>query len=92
MKAIQELDSDRPNEDATVIIIKESVPPEISDGISIKEIESLPSPSRGTSSPQPILTIRNLRLTTPDNKRVLFSDLNLSLAKGQNLLISGVSG
>ncbi len=92
MKAIQELDSDRPNEDATVIIIKESVPPEISDGIAIKEIESLPSPPRDTSSPQPILTIRNLRLTTPDNKRVLFSDLNLSLAKGQNLLISGVSG
>jgi len=90
MKAIQKLDSDRPNTDATVIIQKNSIPPELSDGILLKVYDSFASSD--SSSPQPILTLRNLQLKTPDNKRVLFYDLNLSITEGQNLLISGVSG
>ena len=88
MKAVQELDSDRPKDDETVIIEKESMPPELSDGITVKEVDTF-GPS---SSPQPILTLRNVRLTTPDNKRTLFRNLNLQLTVGQNLLIAGVSG
>ena len=98
MKAIQELDADRTNEDATVMVAKESIVPERvvtpppSDGILVKEYDAFESSSPDSSSPQPILTIRNLRLTTPDHKRVLIQNLNISLAKGQNLLITGVSG
>jgi len=98
MKAIQELDPDRTNEDATVMVAKESIVPERvvspppSDGILVKEYDAFESSSPDSSSPQPILTIRNLRLTTPDHKRVLIQNLNISLAKGQNLLITGVSG
>lgn len=39
-----------------------------------------------------ILTIRDLKLVTPDNKRILFEDLNLTLKEDKNLLITGVSG
>jgi len=93
MKAIQELDPDRSNDDKDVIIEKESFPPELSDGITVREVDTfdggLPSSS---STPQPILTLQNVQLTTPDNKRTLFRNLNLRLTKGQNLLIAGVSG
>ena len=44
------------------------------------------------SQPSIILSIKNLRLATPDNKRTLVSNLDLSLAKGTNLLIAGPSG
>lgn len=91
MKAIQKLDPNRPNEDANVIIVKESLPQELSDGIILKEYES-DAPVSISPSLQPILTIRNLQLSTPDHKRILFQNLNISLAKGQNLLITGVSG
>lgn len=96
MKAIQELDSERPNGDTTVAIVKENVhpvEPAPSEGmILLKEQDELASPSRVTLSPQPILTMKNLQLVTPDHKRVLIENLNLSLIKGKNLLISGVSG
>lgn len=88
MKAIQELDSDRSNDDSEVIAaVKDGAPPELPDGILVKEFDT-----RISSAPQVVLNIRNLRLTTPDNKRVLIDSLNLKLSKGQNLLISGVSG
>jgi putative ATP-binding cassette transporter len=94
MKKIQELDPSRPNEDASVLIAKESTDPQFFDssgGIILKEYDALdgsswPIPSR------PILSIRNLRLKTPDDKRVLIRRLNLTLSMGQNLLIAGVSG
>ena len=94
MKAIQELDNERPNEDATVIAVKEpdqvvTIP---SDGITVQELDDASVSSSFSASPQPILTIRNLQLTTPDHKRVLIENLNLSVAMGQNLLIAGVSG
>jgi putative ATP-binding cassette transporter len=69
------------------MIIRKSAIPKVSRGIALKECDTF-APNRS----MPVLTIRNLRLTTPDNKRVLFQNLNLSLAKGQNLLIAGVSG
>eukprot|EP00578_Thalassiosira_sp_NH16_P028849 CAMPEP_0181091644 /NCGR_PEP_ID=MMETSP1071-20121207/8505_1 /TAXON_ID=35127 /ORGANISM="Thalassiosira sp., Strain NH16" /LENGTH=536 /DNA_ID=CAMNT_0023173791 /DNA_START=165 /DNA_END=1777 /DNA_ORIENTATION=+ len=89
MKAIQKLDSDRTNEDATVMIVKESLPPDLLDGIVTNECDA---DTPYSLLPQRIITIRNLRVTTPDNKRTLFQNLNLSLTKGQNLLISGMSG
>ena len=39
-----------------------------------------------------ILTIDNLKLTTPDNKRILIENLNLTLEAGKHLLIVGNSG
>ena len=36
--------------------------------------------------------MRDVRLVTPDNKRVLVQQLDLSLLRGKNLLIAGVSG
>ena len=90
MKAIQELDPDRSNDDKDVIIEKESFPPELSDGITVREVDT--SVSSSSSTPQSILTLQNVQLTTPDNKRTLFRNLNLRLTKGQNLLIAGVSG
>ncbi|KAL7545952.1 hypothetical protein ACHAWF_009315 [Thalassiosira exigua] len=98
MKAIQELDSDRPNDDSTVVTVLESTSHLVvgapSDGISVKEYEYDPLRSFYADSPttQPILQMRNIRLTTPDHRQELIQNLNLSLAKGQNLLISGVSG
>lgn len=89
MKAIQKLDSDRPNEDATVMIVNESLPPDLSDGIITNECDA---DTPYSVLPQRIITIRNLRVTTPDQKRILFKNLNLSLTKGQNLLITGMSG
>lgn len=86
MKNIQELDPSRSNDDALVMNPRVIDSPFIdSTGIVLTESITL-SPS------QPILLIRNLRLKTPDDKRVLIRSLNLSLTTGQNLLISGVSG
>ncbi|KAL3761508.1 hypothetical protein ACHAWU_006538 [Discostella pseudostelligera] len=44
------------------------------------------------SQPSTILFIIGLRLATPDNKRILVDNLNLSLASGSHLLIVGASG
>lgn len=67
------------------MIVKESFPSEYTDGIVLKEYDS-------DAPNSPIVTLRNLRVTTPDHKRILFENINLSLVKGQNLLIAGVSG
>mmetsp|Transcript_4883 Transcript_4883/g.9676 ORF Transcript_4883/g.9676 Transcript_4883/m.9676 type:complete len:736 (-) Transcript_4883:1371-3578(-) len=45
-----------------------------------------------TTNSMHILTLEDLTLVTPDLKRKLIRDLNLSLRKGQNLLITGMSG
>jgi putative ATP-binding cassette transporter len=93
MKKIQELDPSRPNEVASVLIAKEcTASPFDSDGIVLKEFGALASSRPNYLSSQPILSIRNLRLMTPDNKRVLIRNIDFSLSMGQNLLISGVSG
>ena len=69
------------------------------DAIRLKEFDPfLTNPTFSESSApslsqQPtILMIRNLRLATPDNKRVLVQNLDLSLFRGKNLLIAGASG
>ena len=93
MKKIQELDPSRPNEDASVLIEKESINPlfDSSGSIMLKEYGAFDDSSWPISS-RPVLLIRNLRLMTPDDKRMLIRRLNLTLSMGQNLLIAGVSG
>ena len=56
--------------------------------IQVKEVDTVLSPSR----PSSILSIDRLSLATPDNKRLLIQNLNISLLSGRNLLIVGASG
>ena len=56
--------------------------------IQVKEVDTVLSPSR----PSSILSIARLCLATPDNKRLLIENLNISLLSGRNLLIVGASG
>ena len=56
--------------------------------IQVKEVDTVLSPSR----PSSILSIDRLCLATPDNKRLLIENLNISLLSGRNLLIVGASG
>ena len=44
------------------------------------------------SDTKSILNVNRLQLMTPDNKRTLIKDLNLTVEKGENLLIVGSSG
>jgi putative ATP-binding cassette transporter len=102
MKAIQKLDPDRPNDDAKVMtkdIISDS---DEDDGTSpqqhvirVKE-KRTPDPAVAEpvdpTHPSTILSMRDVRLVTPDNKRVLVQNLDLSLLRGRNMLIAGVSG
>lgn len=102
MKAIQKLDPDRPKDDAHVMMKDMSPPDDEHDRYSsqqhtirVKEVStSDPAAASQTDPTQPstILTIRDLRLVTPDNKRVLVENLDVSLLRGKNLLIAGVSG
>ena len=109
MKAIQNLDPDRPKDDKMVMMKDMSPPDDQQDQddttssqskhtIQVKEVRATePSASSPRSDPaQPststILTMRGVRLITPDNKRVLVEQLDLSLLRGKNLLIAGVSG
>ena len=63
------------------------------DIIQINEFDSLlSSTTTSVSQPSVILAINQLCLATPDNKRMLVEDLNLSLLSGNNLLIVGASG
>jgi ABC-type uncharacterized transport system fused permease/ATPase subunit len=59
--------------------------------IRVKEFDPLLSNSPGNSQ-SAILSIDRLSVTTPDNKRSLIENLNLSLMNGKNLLIVGASG
>lgn len=101
MKAIQKLDPDRPKDDANVMMKDMSPPDDEGDRhssqhtIRTKEVRaSDPGAASETDPTQPstILTIRDLRLVTPDKKRVLVENLDISLLRGKNLLIAGVSG
>lgn len=50
------------------------------------------SPMSSEALLKPILSVQNLKLVTPDKKRVLIENLSLNLEEGQNLLIVGNSG
>lgn len=56
------------------------------------QMKVLATPASGTPSNEAILSIRSLRLATPDNKRTLLQGLDLTLASGGKLLIVGASG
>jgi ABC-type uncharacterized transport system fused permease/ATPase subunit len=58
--------------------------------ITVKDLELPPSDS--LRHDVNILTINDLKLATPDNKRVLVENLNMTLPEDKNLLIVGVSG
>lgn len=45
-----------------------------------------------SAAPKSILNIQNFTLTTPDGKRKLISNLDVSIKEGENLLIVGNSG
>jgi len=97
MKAIQKLDPDRPKDDASVMMKDISPPdqqcmPSSKHVIRVKEVSAISDPSAATTQSSSILTMRDVRLVTPDNKRVLVQHLDLSLLRGKNLLIAGVSG
>eukprot|EP00566_Odontella_aurita_P009036 CAMPEP_0113570514 /NCGR_PEP_ID=MMETSP0015_2-20120614/25018_1 /TAXON_ID=2838 /ORGANISM="Odontella" /LENGTH=828 /DNA_ID=CAMNT_0000473317 /DNA_START=189 /DNA_END=2675 /DNA_ORIENTATION=+ /assembly_acc=CAM_ASM_000160 len=52
-----------------------------------------PLAAEGSSSvDRPLLALRNVTLSTPDRKRTLIHDLDLTLREGENLLIVGPSG
>jgi putative ATP-binding cassette transporter len=100
MKAIQELDPDRPKDDAK-IMMKDISPRDQDDRpssqhvIRVTEVRASDPVVAASSDPtslSPILSLRGVRLVTPDNKRVLVQNLDLSLLRGRNLLITGVSG
>eukprot|EP00956_Cyclotella_meneghiniana_P021133 scaffold38052_cov68-Cyclotella_meneghiniana.AAC.1 len=57
--------------------------------ITVKDVDLSES---ATLRSDPIISVTNLKLLTPDNKRVLVQDLDLSLQEDKNLLIVGVSG
>lgn len=102
--AIQELDSERslhsllmdPDGDDEAVFKPDNAA--ASEGcIRVKEYDPemthpLSSQDASTALTQQILSIKGLRLTTPDNKRMLVRNLDLSVAKGKNLLIVGASG
>jgi vitamin B12/bleomycin/antimicrobial peptide transport system ATP-binding/permease protein len=59
---------------------------------SIHLSQSAPASSSKGIMNQPILSIQNLHLLTPDRKRSLIEDLTLNIFEGQSLLIIGSSG
>lgn len=101
MKAIQKLDPSRPNDDAKVMMKDIMSDSDEDDGTSpqhvirVKEMRtSDPAVAEPADPTQPsrILSMRDVRLVTPDNKRVLVDNLDMSLLRGRNMLIAGVSG
>jgi ABC-type uncharacterized transport system fused permease/ATPase subunit len=70
-----------------VIRVKE-YDPEVTNHLSSEDASAL---TKQIQLPV-ILSIRGLRLSTPDNKRLLVQNLDLSVIRGKNLLIAGASG
>jgi ABC-type uncharacterized transport system fused permease/ATPase subunit len=102
LSAIMVLDSERSSMGSLLSISKDEPSSESERtairtpaAIQVEEFSPLfltdPS-SSGGSQPSTILSIRGLCLATPDNKRILVQNLNLSLSSGSNLLIVGASG
>jgi len=59
--------------------------------ISLTQMEPMGS-DLFSGEPQAALAIYNLTLTTPDGKRTLISNLDVSIREGEHLLIAGPSG
>jgi len=72
---------------------------EVRDAIRVKAFDpeltshltSQTLPVSGERTPL-VLSIKGLKLLTPDNKRLLVQNLDLSVVEGKNLLIVGASG
>jgi putative ATP-binding cassette transporter len=79
----------KPDETVSETISSESST-SLTTKISVKDIELPTTGFIGTRIN--ILTISDLKLVTPDNKRVLAENLNLSLEEDKSLLIVGASG
>ena len=100
MSAIRDADENRFEEDGLMELPKNSTD-EINT--SIEEDSCLLAskislrqrpPMQDSYTPEQIslLSIQNLTLSTPDGKRCLIENLNLSIKEGENLLIVGSSG
>jgi putative ATP-binding cassette transporter len=108
LRAIQQLEPERSLEsllttdpDDEMFGIKSEISTSSMDGvIRVKEYDpeltshllSQNSPMLGQETTPVIMSIKGLKLSTPDNKRLLVQNLDLSVAKGKNLLIVGASG
>ena len=73
-------------------ILAESSSESTSPGTTSIVVQDIEIPTSSSPESTNIITIQDLKLATPDNKRVLIQDLNLSLSMDKNLLITGVSG
>ena len=104
LRALQELEPERSLQellsDPDGEVYKSESTTTAADGvIRVKEYDpeltshllSQNSPVHGQES-SVIMSIKGLKLSTPDNKRLLVQNLDLSVAKGKNLLIVGASG
>lgn len=99
MIAIREADENRYESDGLMQLPQNSTSEAKGE---VKYISVLPSkislhkslPMSDSSAPklQSLLSIQNLTLSTPDGKRTLIENLNLSVKEGGNLLIVGSSG
>ncbi|EED90808.1 ABC transporter, partial [Thalassiosira pseudonana CCMP1335] len=83
--------------DMSIIVTQFSNVAQFSAGIErlfsfLTVIQELDPERSVRSTTQNIITIRDLQLATPDNRRVLVQDLEVSLTSGKNMLITGNSG
>ncbi|KAL7550100.1 hypothetical protein ACHAWF_013331 [Thalassiosira exigua] len=98
LSAVRNLDPDRQTMESLLSIAEEKSQstsetvtpiPLTSDAIQVKEYDPLLTSPATTPD---ILSIRSLCLATPDSKRWLVQNLDLTLPSGSNLLIVGASG
>jgi len=98
MKTMRDVDLGRPVDSALMkrpdVTAFEVVSPAINQDYAATNINLIWTAPVG-HAPVPganILTVKDLTLLTPDRKRLLIKDLDLSLKPGENLLIVGNSG
>lgn len=96
MKSMRDVDMGRPIDselmklpNATMISSDESFASEKDIAVTNINLKEIPFSSQTAKD---MLSIRNLSLTTPDRKRTLISNLDLTIQAGSSLLIVGNSG
>jgi len=98
MNAIRDADNSRSESDGLLQLPQNSSLEELKDAKVFSHQISLTKglPMRGSLEVErgasPLLSIQNVTLSTPDGKRCLIEELDLSIKEGNNLLIVGSSG